>query len=84
MCENIESLKKCRGEHNRGKPDFARGNSLEGKERSYQGRRGGVQKVGRNEPLVEINRKCLQNYAVSLTFWWQKGHTRDPLSLQAW
>lgn len=40
MCENIGSLKKCRGEHNRGKPDFARGNSLEEKKRSLRVRKG--------------------------------------------
>ncbi|OGU26755.1 MAG: hypothetical protein A2X66_03540 [Ignavibacteria bacterium GWA2_54_16] len=28
MVENIGSIKKCQGENNRGKPDFARGNSL--------------------------------------------------------
>ncbi len=65
MCENIGSLKKCRGEHNRGKPDFERGNSLEEKKRSLRVRKGGLWGVIKSKSLIGTNWKSLQDHPPS-------------------
>lgn len=67
MNENIGSLKKSRPEHNREKPDFARGNSLDEQKGAFLVRKAGWKKVIKNTSLKAIERewegKTLQHHS---------------------